>query len=299
MSLEGRKMTSAIRRSEMEALVSLLDDDNVFVLERVTARLRELGPAVVADLNRAAAAAPHKALLRVGSVLEQIRRDGIVRELTALIDSEEFDLEHAVFLLAMTRHPDLDIAHYTSVLDDMAEQVQRELDALDEPSVRQTAQAFGATLFGPAGLDGNLESYYDPDNSYISSVLDTKKGIPISLSTVGILVAKRLDLPVVGIGMPTHFLLGFEHEGGHVLIDPFNRGSIITSVSCKLRLEQIGVTWRDSYLDPVPTRTMLLRTVANLFLVYQQNGDRPQIEMLGELASILQASSTHSDPSQG
>ena len=122
----------------------------------------------------------------------------------------------------------------------MADRVHRELDAMDEPGTRQTAQAFGATLFGPAGLDGNLESYYAPDNSYISSVLDTRKGIPISLSTVGILVAKRLGLPVVGIGMPTHFLLGFEREGGHVLIDPFNRGSIITPVSCKLRLEQIG-----------------------------------------------------------
>ena len=289
-------MKTLISRSEIGALVSLLDDDNSFVLGKVTARLRELGPAAVPLIREAAIVVREKATRRAGGVLEQIHRDSIMKDLTGLVTTPHFDLEQASFLLAMTRYPELDLPYYTEILDELARDVQDQLDTTGAISPRRVAQIFGSTLFGKNGLSGNLESYYDPDNSYLNRVLDTRKGIPISLCATGLLVAKRLSLPMVGIGMPTHFLLGYDKGNGHVLIDPFNRGAVVTPISCKLRLEQIGITWRDEYLEPVTSRSMLLRMVANLFLVYQQNGDKSQLEILGELANLLQSPSPQSDP---
>src|SRR5206468_6452152 len=84
-------------------------------------------------------------------------------------------------------------------------------------------------LFTELGFAGNIEDYYNPYNSYLPSVLATKRGLPITLSLVYKIVAERLGLRAWGVGLPGHFLIGVECEPGNkMLVDTFASGRIIT-----------------------------------------------------------------------
>jgi len=116
------------------------------------------------------------------------------------------------------------------------------------------------------GLSGDAETYADPHNSYLDRVLDRRLGIPITLSVVAIAVGRRTGVPLVGVGMPAHFLV--RHEGQpRVLLDCFDGGRRLTSGDCQAILERItgplpgfDLTW----LDPTPARAIVLRMLTNL-----------------------------------
>ena len=93
----------------------------------------------------------------------------------------------------------------------------------------RTLAALNKVVFEQANLRGNREDYYDPRNSFLNDVLDRGLGIPITLSIIYMEVAKRVGLPLAGVGMPGHFLLKhYGHDGNEMLIDCFNRGDILS-----------------------------------------------------------------------
>ena len=89
------------------------------------------------------------------------------------------------------------------------------------------------------GFRGNTENYNDPRNSFFNDVLERRVGIPITLSTVYLEVARRLPFPIVGVGLPGHFLVKYSDRAQEVFLDPFNRGEILTRDDCSQRLAQI------------------------------------------------------------
>ena len=94
------------------------------------------------------------------------------------------------------------------------------------------AQRDDRYLFAEAGFRGNTKNYYEVENSYLNCVMDRRTGIPISLSTVYLLMGKRLQLPVHGIGMPGHFLVKFDSDKYKIFIDCWNGGAGLTEQNC-------------------------------------------------------------------
>lgn len=127
-------------------------------------------------------------------------------------------------------------------------------------------------LFEEEGFRGNSEEYYDPRNSLLNDVLDRRLGIPITLSLVLIEVGRRLGLAIYGIGLPAHFIVGFDaEEGGRVLLDPFNRGVILTPEGCEEVVSRaLGgpVTLQEHHFAPVTKRQFLFRLLNNLKAIY-------------------------------
>ena len=127
-----------------------------------------------------------------------------------------------------------------------------------------------AHLFGQGeaalGLSGDVASYADPRNSYLDQVLDRRLGIPITLSVMAMAVGRRTGVPLVGIGMPGHFLV--RHQGRpRVLLDCFAGGRRLTSGDCEAILQ--GITgplpgFDMAWLDPVPARDIVVRILTNL-----------------------------------
>jgi regulator of sirC expression with transglutaminase-like and TPR domain len=290
---EWRNTVITVRQNELSALLSLLDDDNDIVQDRVSKRLRELGANVVPAIEHEMAETSGFARERARAILTRIRQDGIVDRFAEIAAEPEFDLEMGAFLLAETRFPDLDPEGYRAWLDEKAAQVRAEIPA-DLPA-DQAVGRLARVLFGDDGLKGNSEVYYDPDNSYINRVIDRKLGIPILLSVIALLVGRRAGLNVAGIGMPGHFLAALTRDSQRVLFDPFHDGRITTEEECRARLDEAGVQWKESYLDPLPNRLTMFRMLVNLILIYQHSGDTGQVELLGTLATVIQHGNTPED----
>jgi regulator of sirC expression with transglutaminase-like and TPR domain len=119
----------------------------------------------------------------------------------------------------------------------------------------------------------------------LNDVLDRKTGIPIMLSTIYLEIASRLDFPLVGVGMPGHFLV--KHPQLEILIDPFSRGRIVTEAECEQRMKQVlgdSVPFHTSYLDGVSKLHTVTRMLNNLRSVYM---DLRQFHKAHQITELL------------
>src|SRR5207302_10034689 len=143
---------------------------------------------------------------RISEVLDAIPGERLEGECHApsACDAEALDLETGAFLIARFAYPDLDVAPYVELLDAMALEVRDRLGR--KASSEEIVKTISRYLFVEQGFAGNTSQYYDVDNSYLNKVLERKTGIPISLSVAYLLVGKRHEQPVLGVGTPAHFL---------------------------------------------------------------------------------------------
>lgn len=185
------------------------------------------------------------------------------------IEDENVDLIRAALVIARTEYPYLDIEEYAARVERMARRVAGE--AFDT-TPQHTLAVLNRVLFEQAKLRGNRDDYYDPRNSFLNDVLDRGLGLPITLSIIYMEVAKRVGLPLCGVGMPGHFLLKhYGHEGQEILIDCFNRGDVLSRQDCQTRLDEIysgEMQLRPEFLHPVSRRQILTRMLNNLKTVY-------------------------------
>jgi regulator of sirC expression with transglutaminase-like and TPR domain len=181
---------------------------------------------------------------------------------------DQIHLAHAALLIAAGEQPDLNVDEYLgrlSALAEAAEPVRRADDALGR------LHRLREYLFEELGFSGDRKDYFDPRNSHLNEVLNRRLGIPITLSLVLIEVGRRLDLEMEGIGLPGHFITGARIAGEQVLLDPFNRGALLTTESCReLVSHALGrpVRLAPEHFAPVGNRQFLTRMLANLKGVY-------------------------------
>ena len=203
-------------------------------------------------------------------------------------DDASVDVARAALLIAATEYPDLDIDHELGLLDSLAAGAAHRLG--DNRETIFTINTLSKYLFDEVGLQGNTDDYYDPRNSYLNQVLKRQLGIPITLSLVYLEVGKRLGVPLVGIGMPGHFLLRHRDET-ELFVDPFNRGILLSKEECAQRLTQITqnrIDWDPRYLNPISNREYLARMLNNLKSNYLQQGNFQRALSIMDLLVKLQ-----------
>lgn len=187
-------------------------------------------------------------------------------EIAALPDAA-IDVAEAALWIAAEEYPRLDVTACLVRLDALAAEAAPEVRAA-QGSAAQVAR-LNRFLFVEQGFRGNREDYYDPRNSFMNDVIDRRTGIPITLSLVLIEVGRRLGLPLVGIGLPGHFLVG-SADRFDIFVDAFDGGRILTrsDATALFRSMQPGVPFRPEFLSPVRPAQFLTRILNNLLEIY-------------------------------
>jgi regulator of sirC expression with transglutaminase-like and TPR domain len=182
---------------------------------------------------------------------------------------EQIDLAKAALCYAQAEYPNLDIQKYLSILDAIALEIKPQLPTERYPL--KIIKSINYHLFDCLKFQGNSQDYYDPNNSFLNQVIDHKVGIPISLSVIYLAIAQRLDFPMIGIGMPGHFLIRPNFKDAGIFVDPFNKGKILFPEDCQEKLNQIyqqPVELEPSLLSPVSNKQILVRMLSNLKFIY-------------------------------
>ena len=210
----------------------------------------------------------------------------------AALPDERLRLDEGALLVAEIGEPDLSHARVLRRLDALAAEVRAELgmapdgtlpaDSLDSREVAARAlAALRDVLAGREGFHGNQDDYYDPRNSFLPDVLDRRTGLPITLSVVYVEVARRLGAPLVGVGLPAHFVAKWPlplAEGGDLFVDAF-RGAVLDQGECRRLVVRALVTdgapppLDARWFAPAGTRAIVTRMLNNLKQVYLQTGD--------------------------
>jgi regulator of sirC expression with transglutaminase-like and TPR domain len=256
--------------SERFALVSLLADEDPGVYKTVREKILSFGPPAVEWLRPHTMSDDPALRRRARQIVLHFERQAADDQFLGfcLRHGEEFDLEQGAWLFALTYYPEINVEAYRAVLDDYAAELRNRLGSTTEPE--KVLTIINQYLFGKLGFVGNEENYYDPENSYLNRVLDRRTGNPINLCLLYLLLARRLRLPLAGIGLPGHFICRYQSTAAEVYLDPFNRGRFLTKADCVQYLVNANFSVRDDYLAPVSPRRLLLRICSNLHQIYQR-----------------------------
>ena len=272
---------------ERAALVSLLTDDDPAVYLTVQKKILSCGPEAREWIR------PH--VLSEDPVLRRRSREIVKCFAQADADAEflafcrthgeEFNLEEGVWLLARTTYPDINVEAYQAMLDGYAAVLRERIN----PSAdgRDTTAVINKYIFEELGYAGNEVAYYDPQNSYLNRVMDRRIGNPITLSLLYVLLARRLWLPVTGIGLPGHFVCRYQSVAEEFYLDPFNRGKTMTRADCVQFLAHLSESARDEALSPASPRRILARLCNNLHQIYRQLGLREEMLRLHRYVTVL------------
>ena len=186
----------------------------------------------------------------------------------------DFRLAEGALLIAQEAYPHLDINVYLQRLDEIGSTIKQRLGMELDP--RRIVAAINTHLFDELNFRGNQDNYYDPRNSFLNEVLERKTGIPITLSVIYIEIGRQVGLPIVGVGMPGHFIVQYDAHAATFWIDPFHRGAILSQADCADRVQQIygrQVEWQAAFLVPVSDHDILRRMLGNLKGIYLQQRD--------------------------
>ena len=174
------------------------------------------------------------------------------------------ELDRAALEIARIAYPDVDAGRYVAELDRHAAAIADRVHDLSDGE--RFIRAANSWLFGELGLRGNQDDYYNADNSCLNRVLDSKLGLPITLSVIYIEIARRLAKPVSGVGLPGHFVVLYDDGQYSTFIDPFNGGALLDAAGC-VELAQMGALDPQA-LAPVDRRSIVLRMINNLRRTY-------------------------------
>lgn len=287
----AKKMLS---KRDREALLKLLDDPAPGVRKSLLAHFTALGDCgiqflreVVSGLNREQAkhATWYLAELKFGDPAAEFR--GFIRSLN-------YELETGALLLSRTVAPQLDTGACGIALDRMAARC-REL--ISEPATaREKCRIINRVLFHEWGFHGNVEQYTDPLNSFIDQVIVRRKGIPISLSILYLLVAHRLDLELEPVGLPGHFVVGCYTGKEPFFVDPFDRGVFRDAEEVLDLLRSNNLTPNVTDLMPTPVREVLCRCCRNLVNHYGTAGNPERAKLFAGFVEEFE--STHARESR-
>lgn len=180
-------------------------------------------------------------------------------------DPSPFPWDEAALYLAVDAYPHLDAADCLRQIDSLAERVRERHDA-----GASRVAALQCALGQDAGFQGDRDSYYDPQNSYLNRVLERRRGLPITLAILTIAIGNRLGWQLAPVNFPYHFLVTLSGDGEPIPMDPFNGWQVMIR-------EELEAAWRQAELEPRPFGEMLtpapplrvlLRVLNNLKMIH-------------------------------
>lgn len=271
---------------DMQALLRLLDDPETSHVRLIKQQLQRW-PAQDLEALRALSPEQGQARGHIDSVLEGLRFDALEGRWRQICRQAPVDLESALLVVAHTGQAPFDEADVRARLSALADRVGQRLAG--DRAFDTGLDALAAVLHGEERLRGNPTDYYNPENSYLPSVLTRRLGIPISVSSIAIIVGQRLDLPICGIGTPGHFLCfyGDLSVPSGVFVDPFDGFARLSRAGIEDRIRAGGHRPEPWMFAPVNEREIAARTLRNLIALHRTQGRRGQAERLLRWLELL------------
>ncbi len=291
-------MQTGTSQREIKALLSLADDPSPEVFREVSLKFRQLSGMAVPFLEEALMEQSSGLLRdRLERILRDIRYDMLAANLGQWVQHGGQGLLEAWLLLTQYHQPLADAQFARDAINRIRRDVWLELN--QNLTALEQIKVFNHVFYGQHGFQGNIEDYHDPGNSLLNRVLETRKGNPLSIGIIYMLVARSLELPVAGINLPEHFVLAYmgrasdpgssraEGEVALFYINAFSGGGVFSTREINVFLAKLKLEPLPDYFVPCTNTDIIMRMLANLAVAYQRGGDRLKSKEMDDLRILL------------
>ena len=269
------------------ALAKLLSDDDPDTIRLVKEQLTAIGEDNPTRLYDLANADDPRLSYHARDVLTQI--DGCRAEhdfhLLCLLAGDSFDIEEAVWTLSKVIDPSVCVLPFRDQINDWGSEFLERVDCVSDNAER--VRLLSEFLGGELEFRGNSVQYYCEENSHLPYILESRMGIPITLTLVYQIVGARAAMKIEGINLPGHFIA----RHGDVFFDPFHGGRILSRADIEQILARQDMELKDSHLQSANSRQFLLRILANLLYVYDLSDEKEKRARIKSWMQVLTGAS--------
>lgn len=285
---------STSKVKEYKALIKLIDEPNPEDYLIIKNRILELGFDIYKHLQESL---DHNFqddnIRKILELMDEINFNRIRNEFIKWKNIGSNNLLYGLYILALLKKPLLEIDEIKSTIDSIKEDIWMEMNS--NLTILEKVRVFNHVFFEIYGFKPNKLDFYNPSNSYINEVLEKKTANPILISSIYIIVAQKLGLPIYGVNIPEQFVCVVLNEGKEdrmsflpkseplFYINPYDYGSIFTVNQLKEFILQINRPENPEYFKACSNLDIVIRCINNLIFSYTNLYNQAKIEKLTQL----------------
>ena len=284
--------------SELKALISLLDEEDELILHQVENKILSYGANALPVLEKAWENTLDNCLQnRIEHISHKINFLNVYHELSYWNSFDNHNLLQAFITVAKFQFPNLKEEVVLQQFEEIYKDIWLELN--DNLTALEKIKVINHVLFEIYGFTGNKANYYAPQNSYVNQVLESRKGNPLSLGIIYLIIAQKLNIPISGVNLPEHFILAYTNkksddylsflDENYVLfyINPFSKGIVFTKKEIDVFLKNLKIQSLPDYYLPCQNSQIIKRLLNNLIVAYQKIENTTKVAELKKLLKIF------------
>ena len=286
--------------TDISSLIQLLDDPDELVYGHVKIQIMSIGEGAIPNLEEAWESNLFGVLFqnRIEELIHEIQFDAVAKSINEWAHAEGTSLLDGVMIINRYQYPDFDQEKMLKTLEQIRQDIWLELNT--NLTAFEQVKVINHILFQIYGFSGNTLDYHSPKNSFLSEVLETKKGNPLSLSLIYSIISQNLDLPVYGVNLPHHFILAYLdpfslYKTNNIFetdvlfyVNPFSKGTVFSKKEIDYFLEQLKLDPEDSFFKPATNVSIIRRALSNLENSYTKLGNDDRVKEIKHLISQLE-----------
>ena len=267
-------------KKNIQALFQLLDDPSTEVYHHVSKNILQQGEDIIPELEKVWETSFNEILQeRIEDLIQEIQFKSTLNHLKIWKESGAEDIFEGAYLVAKYQYPELKFESVQKLFEKIKRDAWLELN--NNLTALEKTRILNHILYDMYGFSGNSTNVHAPQNAFINHVLDTKKGNPITLGIIYMALANQLDMPVYGINLPKHFILGYvdplyqsltNEQEVLFYINPFNKGAVLGKREISYFLKQQNIKPEKSYYYPCSNMEIIQKLILNLIYSYEKLG---------------------------
>ncbi len=288
---------------QIQVLIQELGSDRYAVREVATKSLMEMGDAAIPAVEKARKQDSVEVRYRAEVILECLKNGPLLKLRKQLANfatggTAELDVEQGMYLLSLILDDQVKQADISRQLDEIAAKVRDRLGKEVNPAKSDPKKAVDAlrqVLFSDLGFGPNEADYSNPCNCSLAKILETKKGRPVFMCHLMIAVARRLEIPIVGVPVSGKYLVkydgarapaGFTRED--IYVHAYDKGRILSRED---RRREYPSHDPEVMVPPDSSREVLDRMLNNLATTLDSRelpGDALRRQLVSEFSQLLE-----------
>lgn len=273
---------------DFKAMVSLLDDSDVEVVGMVRDKIKGLGQEAIALLEKEWDNYEENPVIQsnIEFLLQDLQTDSLLSDMKEWASHGGEDLLRGLWLISRVAYPENRIekmrAELNKIYMDIWVLTQEDMHPADLLNVMNDV------IFEKIGFEPNVKNFHAPQNSLFNQVLEARRGNPVSLSCLYILLAQKLDIPLYGVNLPNLFVMIFDFPGHKFYVNAFNKGQIFYRKDIDDYLTHMKLEPRKEYYQACSHIEIVMRVLTNLAFAYQKSGDQDRESQVNRILGIIQ-----------
>jgi regulator of sirC expression with transglutaminase-like and TPR domain len=272
-------------KQELQALVSLLEDHSL--RSEIEEKILELGTDTIPFLEEEWEKSFDPSLQGyLEDIIHKLQIELLKERLIEWKQSESDNLLKGMWIVATYQYPDLTFEKVQQELEQLYYEVW--LEHKPESHPLDQIKFINGVLYSKLKFRGNTRNFHSPANSMINMVMESKKGNPISLSVIYLIIAQKLDLPLFGVNLPNMFILTYKTEEQQFYVNAFNRGLIFSRDDIDSYITQINLAPRPIFYEPCSHTDIIIRSFRNLSIAFDKLNEHAKADEVKELLSLIE-----------